>query len=156
MTAALEDRLQELNIGEERVTKVVPPDIEQSEEKSDAPSGDPQFPSLVVDDEPTANLGDADSPPMSPITFMTPVITRATPTSFEVSMGYYHPQGWVTGLPTYPMQYMGAYPGYHLPPPMNQTISPASGSDAHRTPSATPASFIPVRSLYHKFSVMQR
>ena len=151
MIASLEDRLQELNIGEKTVAKVAPPNTPPNIEQSDVPCGHLQQSPSVVDDEPAASFTDAASPP---ITLLTPS-TRASTTPFDFSypvptMGYYHPQGWVAGIPTYPIQYMGAYPGCPLPPPMSQSFSPANNGDTHRTPSGTPP-FIPVRSLCHKF-----
>ncbi|OAX42652.1 hypothetical protein K503DRAFT_779753 [Rhizopogon vinicolor AM-OR11-026] len=55
------------------------------------------------------------------------------------SMAYYNSPGWVAGFPPHPMQHMGSYPGYPLPPAISQSISPASSGDTHGTPSTTPA-----------------
>lgn len=160
MIAALEDRLQQMDIVEETVAKDAPPNVEQPEEKLDFSSESLQTFSSVAVDAPIVNLGDPVLPPVLP---MIPCITEASPASLvSYAMGYYHPQGWVAGFPPYPMPYMGAYPGYPLHPPMNQSTSPANSGDAHGTPSATPTPFIPpgamyaVRSLYHKFLVLQR
>jgi hypothetical protein len=156
MIATLEDRLQEFNVGEETVAKAAAPNVEQSEDKLDVSCSPLQPSASVADDAVTIKLGDAVSPPPTCVTppgiTQTPV-TSASPLAYPMpTIGYYHPQGWVTGFPPYPMQYMGAYPGYPLLPPMSQSISPAT--DTHGTPSATPAPFIPpgaiyaVRSLY--------
>ena len=161
MIAALEDRLQQMNTVEETVAKATPSNVEQQEEKLECSSEPLQtFSSVAVDASTTVNLGDPVSPQALP---MIPCITDASPASLvSYAMGYYHPQGWVAGFPPYPMPYMGAYPGYPLHPPINQSTSPANSGDAHGTPSATPAPFIPpgamyaVRSLYHKFLVLQR
>ncbi|OJA17384.1 RNA binding and recognition [Rhizopogon vesiculosus] len=141
MIATLEDRLQELNIGKQAVAKAAPPDVEQSAEKPDVSSEPLQPSSSVTDGTPTVNFGDAVSPPIDP---MIPWITDATPTSFTLSypmasMAYYNSPAWATGFPPHPMQYMGSYPGYPLPPAISQSISPASSGDTHGTPSTTPA-----------------
>ncbi|KAG1774068.1 hypothetical protein EV702DRAFT_558139 [Suillus placidus] len=144
---ALEERLQELNIGHKTTAKVSMPDVEQSDEKLDVASGPQQSSSLVADDVQTVNLDDAVPPQAA---FITPSTSQTSVTSAPPqhmaypipTMGYYHPQGWVAGFPPYHMQYMGAYPGFPLPPPMNQSFPPASGADARGTPSATPAPIV--------------
>ncbi|KAJ8597592.1 hypothetical protein M405DRAFT_389081 [Rhizopogon salebrosus TDB-379] len=153
MIATLEDRLQEFNVGEETVAKAGAPNVEQSEDKLDVSCSPLQPSASVADDAVTIKLGDVVSPPPTCVTppgiTQTPV-TSASPLAYPMpTIGYYHPQGWVTGFPPYPMQYMGAYPGYPLLPPMSQSISPAT--DTHGTPSATPAPFIPPGAMYAPF-----
>ncbi|KAG1787207.1 uncharacterized protein HD556DRAFT_1530623 [Suillus plorans] len=123
------------------------PDVEQSHEKLDVDSELRQSSSLVADDMQTINLDGivpfqaASVTPSASQTSMTsaPPQRMAYPIP---TMGYYHPQGWVAVFPPYHMQYMGAYPGFPLPPPMSQSFPPASGADARGTPSATPAPIV--------------
>ncbi|KAG2356265.1 hypothetical protein BDR07DRAFT_1423850 [Suillus spraguei] len=144
---ALEERLQELNIGHKTATRVSMPDVEQSDEKLDIASESQQSSSLVADDVQTVNLDDtvpSQAASITPSASQTSV-TSAPPQHIAYpmpTMGYYHPQGWITGFPPYHMQYMGAYPGFPLPPPMSHSFPPASGADARGTPSATPAPLV--------------
>ncbi|KAG2156676.1 uncharacterized protein EDB93DRAFT_926724 [Suillus bovinus] len=145
---ALEERLQELNIGHKIATKASVLDVGQSDEKLDIASEPRQLSSLVTDDVKTVNLDDTVSPQAASIatsTSQTSVTSSAPPQHMAYpvpTMGYYHPQGWVAGFPPYHMQYMGAYPGFPLPPPMSQSFQPASGADARGTPSTTPAPIV--------------
>jgi hypothetical protein len=161
---SLEEGLQELNIGHKTATRALMPDVEQSDETLDnepRPSS-----SLVADDVQTVNL-DSTAPPQT--ASITPSTSKTSVTSVPPqhmaypipTMGYYHPQGWLAGFPPYHMQYMGAYPGFPLPPPMNQSFPPASGTDARGTPSATPAPILhpgmyAVRLINSKFPMLQR
>ncbi|KAG1885960.1 hypothetical protein F4604DRAFT_1646552 [Suillus subluteus] len=146
-TIALEERLQELNIGHKTATSASIPDIEQSDEKLDVASEPQQYPSLVADDVQTVDLDNIIPPQAASITpsASQTSVTSAPPQHMAYpipTMGYYHPQGWVAGFPPYHMQYMGAYPGFPLPPPMSQSFPPASGADARGTPSATPTPIV--------------
>ncbi|KAG2155623.1 hypothetical protein DEU56DRAFT_847357 [Suillus clintonianus] len=143
---ALEERLQELNIGQ-TAAKASLPDVQQSEENLDVTSELQQTSSPVADDVQAVNLDDTVPPQAASITPSTSQssVTSVPPqhVAYPVpTMGYYHPQGWVAGFPPYHMQYMGAYPGYPLPSPMGQSFPPASGADARGTPSATPAPIV--------------
>ncbi|KAG1813254.1 uncharacterized protein BJ212DRAFT_422216 [Suillus subaureus] len=144
---ALEERLQELNIGHKTATRASTLDVEQSDEKLDVASEPQQSSSLVADDVQTVNL-DNTVPPhaasITPSTSQTSVMS-APPQHMAYpipTMGYYHPQGWVAGFPPYHMQYMGAYSGFPLPPPMSQSFPPVSGADTRGTPSVTPAPIV--------------
>lgn len=144
---ALEEKLQELSIGHKTATRASKPDFEQSDEKLDVASDPQQSSSLIADDVQTVNLDESLPPQAASITPSTSQtsVTSAAPQHMAYpipTMGYYHPQGWVTGFPPYHMQYMGAYPGFPLPPPMSQSFPSASGTDARGTPSATPAPIV--------------
>lgn len=163
---ALEEKLQELSIGHKTTTRASKPNFEQSDEKLDVASEPQQPSSLVADDVQTVNLDEtvpSQAASITPSTSQTSA-TSATPQHMAYpipTMGYYHPQGWVTGFPPYHMQYMGAYPGYPLPPPMSQSFPSASGTDARGTPSATPAPIVhpgmyAVRLLDFKLPMLQR